>query len=453
LTKTVFSRIFCEQLNDSLNLSVKQFVVRRLLGFLRGLIFLKRVGGQWGTKLIVPLKSISMFFVRAIGVPMYRVSFFVRRYVQKVLLPAKHRVVYVISNRYTTHVLMILIVMGVTWVNLSARDVRAEDFGQKSLLYQMVVQDDSGVLEVVEAGSPVVTLGTNSSYFSGVIVDARRHIDLDFLEETATPLVGEEVLVETVDVPARSEIETYVVQEGDTLGLIAEGFGLSLSTILWSNSLSYTSTIQPGQELSILPVDGVLYTVTNGDTLSRIARSYSVDVETIMEQNGLESANRLAIGDKLLLPGGEPPSPVSTSRSSASISTLFTAPSTSAPSAAVGGWVWPTDWHVITQYYGWRHTGLDVDGDYTTSSYAARGGVVIYSGWRSGYGLTVEIDHGDGYVTRYAHHSKNYVAVGQVVSAGQVLAQTGTTGRSTGTHLHFEVIRNGRFQNPLDYVR
>lgn len=417
------------------------------------MIFLKQRGGNWGSKLAAPFKVTGLFFIRFVGVPAYRLTFFVRRYVQKVLLPAKSRVVYLISNRYTMHVVMGLIVIGVTWVNLSARDVRAEDFGQKSLLYQLVSEDDSAVLEVVEAGSPIVTLGTSSSYLSGTVVDARRHTDLDFLEETATSTVGETETPAQTQVPVRTATEAYVVQEGDTLGRIAESYGLSLSTILWSNGLSYTSTIQPGQELSILPVDGVLYTVKSGDTLGRIARNYSVDVEVVMLQNGLESANRLAIGDKLLLPGGEPPSPVATARSSASITTLFTAPSVSAPSTAVDGWVWPTEWRVITQYYGWRHTGIDIDGDYTTSSYASRDGVVIYSGWRSGYGLTVEVDHGDGYVTRYAHHSKNYVAVGDVVSAGQVLAQTGTTGRSTGTHLHFEVIRNGKFQNPFDYVR
>lgn len=417
------------------------------------MVFLKQHAPQWGRVLAAPMRSIGLFFIRTLGVPGYRLVFFLRRWIQKVLLPAKSRVVYVISNRYTVHALMILIVSGVTWVNLSVRDVRAEDFGQQSILYQLVAQDDSAVLEVVEAGATPLALGTRTSYVEGMVIDARRHVDFDFLEETATPLVGEEAPEAVEPVQTRTQTETYVVQEGDTLGAIAERYGLSISTVLWSNSLSYTSTIRPGQELTILPVDGVVYTVRSGDTLSRIARQYAVDVETIMEQNGLASANRLAIGDKLLLPGAAPPSRVSTTRSSASISTLFTPPSVSAPSAAVDGWIWPTNWRVITQYYGWRHTGVDIDGDYTTSSFAARGGVVIYSGWRSGYGLTVEVDHGDGYVTRYAHHSKNYVAVGEVVSAGQVLAQTGTTGRSTGTHLHFEVIRNGRFQNPLDYVR
>jgi LysM repeat protein len=400
-----------------------------------------------------PLKGVGLFLTKIIGVPVYRLVLLSRRYTAKVMGPAKNRVTFFISNRYTVHVMMGVIVASVVFVNLTARDVRAEDFGQQSLLYELVAQDDSHVLEVVEAGSPVVSLGTSSSYMSDTIVDARRHIDFNYLEESyVTPQVGATTDEPERVVPDRGEIETYVIESGDTLGGIAEKFGLSLSTILWANGLSYNSTIQPGDDLKILPRDGVLYSVRSGDTLSRIASQYSVDTDVIMATNGMSSANKLSIGDELLLPGGEPPSPVSTARSSASLSTLFTAPSSSGTSSS-GGWLWPTDWRVITQYYGWRHTGLDVDGDYSTYSYASRGGVVIFSGWRSGYGYTVEIDHGDGFVTRYAHHSKNFVGVGENVYAGQALAQTGTTGRSTGTHLHFEIIRNGRFQNPLDYVR
>lgn len=151
-----------------------------------------------------------------------------------------------------------------------------------------------------------------------------------------------------------------------------------------------------------------------------------------------------------MIPGGEPPSRSVSAIRTASVSSLFVPPPKGVPTS---GWVWPTDWRVITQYYGWQHTGLDVDGDYSTYSYASREGRVIYSGWRGGYGLTVEIDHGDGYVTRYAHHSKNFVGVGAIVNAGEAIARTGSTGRSTGTHLHFEIIKNGRFQNPLDYIR
>ncbi|MBI5794663.1 M23 family metallopeptidase [Candidatus Uhrbacteria bacterium] len=434
-----------------MNFSVKQFFVRVLLSLLRGLILVKRHGGAFFSHLAAPVKGFGLFFVRVIGVPMVRVSLVLRRSFQRLLFPAKHQFVYLVSNRFTIHVMMVLIVATVAFVNVSARDVRAEDFGQQSLLYRLVSTDVFSQLEVVEAGSAVLTLGGNASYLADAVVDAQRHVDLDYLEEVyVTPETGQPETHKPI-VPSREGIETYVIQEGDTLGAIAEKFGLSLSTILWSNNLNFTSTIQPGDELSILPVDGVLYTVRNGDTLSSIARNFSVDTKTIMAHNGIESADRLAIGAKLLLPGGEPPAPIATARRSASISELFRAPSSSG--VVAGGWTWPTDWRVITQYFGWRHTGLDIDGDYSTHSYASRAGTVIYSGWRSGYGLCVEVDHGDGYVTRYAHHSQNYVDVGDVVSAGQALAQTGSTGRSTGTHLHFEIIYNGRFQNPLDYIR
>lgn len=403
-------------------------------------------------RIAAPLKSVGLFFVRHAVVPLYRMFLSVRRQIQNILKPAKHRVAFLISNKYATHALIIVITIAVGYVNLQARDVRAETFGQQSLLYSLVAVDDSDTIEVVEAGSAIVNFSGQSNYFADTVVDARLHLDIDILgEDFVPPEVGAPAEPRPV-VPARESVETYVVQDGDTIGQIAESYGLTISTILWANNLSFTSTIRPGDSLKILPDDGVLYTVKSGDTLSTIARKYDIDVEQIMDENGISSADRLSIGDELLLPGGEPPTPAATTRRSTSVAELFTAPSAPAPVAS-SGWVWPTDWRVITQYYGWRHTGLDVDGDYGTYSYASRGGVVIYSGWRSGYGLTVEIDHGDGYVTRYAHHSKNYVGNGDVVTTGQAIAQTGSTGRSTGTHLHFEIIRNGRFQNPLDYLR
>ncbi len=115
--------------------------------------------------------------------------------------------------------------------------------------------------------------------------------------------------------------------------------------------------------------------------------------------------------------------------------------------------IWPTDLRTITQYYGWRHTGLDVDCHFTHHNYAADDGYVQFAGWKGGYGLTVEINHGNGIVTRYGHHASLAVADGQQISQGTPLGVCGTTGRSTGTHLHFEVIRNGKFVNPLEYIR
>ncbi|MDG1950343.1 MAG: LysM peptidoglycan-binding domain-containing protein, partial [bacterium] len=294
-----------------------------------------------------PLKGVGLIGARYIGVPIYRLSFFGRRQITKVFGPAKSRVVVVISNRFTVHAMMTLIVIGVVAVNMSARDVRAEDFGQQSLLYQMVATDELNTLEVVEAGAPLVTLGQSTSY-TGIALDSRRHMDLNYLEEPyVTPVVGEipgEDVVERAIVAERTQATTHTVESGDTLGQIAEIYGLNLSTILWANDLTYKSTLNLGQEIVILAEDGVSYTVESGDTLSSIASSYSITTADIMSENGLSSANRLSIGDELFLPNAEPPSPASTTRSTASITTLFTAPeptstapSTSAPSS--GGWV------------------------------------------------------------------------------------------------------------------
>jgi LysM repeat protein len=284
-----------------------------------------------------------------------------------------------------------------------------------------------------------------------------------FGSDYVTTAVGADALLaptirETrTQVAARAQAQSYVVQDDDTLGQIAEKFSLNLTTILWSNNLTFRSTIRPGQALTIPPVDGVSYAVRSGDTLLAIARRYSANTEEIVRFNKLDPDETLQIGQALMIPNGQPPAPAAPSRS-ASFSQIFSAPTPATggergSATGTGEWVWPTDWRVITQYFTWRHTGIDIDGDYTTNSYAAADGEVVYAGWRRGYGLTVEIDHGNGIMTRYGHHSSLYVKAGDIVSAGQAIARTGTTGRSTGTHLHFEVIVNGRFKNPLEYVR
>lgn len=446
---------------------------------------IKQNSGPVLRAIVSPFAKAGRFLLRTIGIPLYRFFFLFKRSSSKLIVPAKHRILYLVSNRFAVHAMIVVVVVLASTVNLTGSQVRAETFGQNSRLYQLVAQDDSAVVDVVAAGEAVQR--KPSSYMNDTVVDANLHLDLNYIEEDyVTPSVGSAVAaptsqeIEKEDVPERETVQEYVIQDGDTLSTIAQKFGLNLSSLLWANDLTLTSVLQPGEALTIPPTDGVLYTVDSGDTLNAIANKYNADSDKIMAFNKLASADDLNIGEELMLPGAEKPSsqPSRQTPSSSSVNRIFTSPDTSSgsssssssgsssansgsasrgssasASASAGSWIWPTDWRVITQYYGWRHTGIDVDGDYSTDSYAAADGVVIYSGWRSGYGITVEIDHGNGYVTRYAHHSKNYVSVGDVVSAGQAIAQTGTTGRSTGTHLHFEVIKNGSFQNPLDYVR
>lgn len=452
---------------------IKQLFVRVLLSALRGLILVKRHGMAFVRPFVRPVLTVGRFLIRVVGVPAYRLTFYVQRQVSRMILPAKHRVLYVVSNKYAVHAAVIAIAAVASSANLGETQVRAETFGSRSMLYALVAQDDSATIQVVSAEDVTRTSDAPTSYMEDPALDASAHIDFtspgdDYVTTSVGGSVTSLALAEgSGSIASRESAENYTVQDGDTLGGIADRYGLNLSTILWANNLTFRSTIRPGQTLTIPPVDGVMYTVKSGDTLLRIASTYGTDAEKIIAFNKLASADDLGIGDKLMVPGGEPPTPV-VKPTTAPISSLFTTDTSGGQPAASawtpfvapsgtgstdGTWVWPTDWHVITQKYGWNHTGLDVDGDYSTRSYASADGVVIYSGWRNGYGNTVEIDHGNGVVTRYAHHSKLLVSPGEVVKAGQAIAVTGSTGRSTGTHLHFEVIVNGKFQNPLNYVR
>ena len=121
--------------------------------------------------------------------------------------------------------------------------------------------------------------------------------------------------------------------------------------------------------------------------------------------------------------------------------------------------VWPTDLTYIVRGLSWYHTGVDIDcnghadGTSTNDNYAAADGIVQFAGAKRGYGNVVEITHGNGIMTRYGHNHTVYVQTGQQVSAGTPIGRCGSTGTSTGTHLHFEVVANGRFMNPLDYLR
>ncbi len=256
----------------------------------------------------------------------------------------------------------------------------------------------------------------------------------------------------------------YIVQSGDVLGSIAEQFGVSVETILWANDLSYRSVIRPGQELLILSTTGVVHRVKSGDTLGRIARLYDAEIGDIIRENNLPSAGTIGIGQELVIPGGRRIAATPTPAPRPVVTAPTVQPTTpSAPSpppppssvpASAAGYIWPTNVRTITQYYGWRHTGVDIAGPIGSPLYASRDGSVIKSqcGWNGGYGCYIIVDHGDGIHTLYAHASQLLVSVGERVVQGQTIALMGSTGRSTGPHIHFEVRVGGRRANPFTYV-
>lgn len=253
----------------------------------------------------------------------------------------------------------------------------------------------------------------------------------------------------------RDKIIYYTIKPGDSVSTIANEFEISVNTILWENNLSAYSLIRPGNQLAILPVTGVTHKVVKGENLSKIAGKYNIEEEEIMEANKITDVSKLTINQKLIIPDGRKvryASYVSPSYTGLSVIKNLVAPSGSKPVSG-NKMNWPTQGHRITQYYSWRHYGLDIANKIGTPIYAADAGTIEYVGWGKGYGNQIVINHGGGKKTRYAHLSKTYISKGDKVAKGQSIAAMGSTGWSTGSHLHFEVIINGRKYNPLNYIK
>jgi len=251
----------------------------------------------------------------------------------------------------------------------------------------------------------------------------------------------------------RAEIIDYKVGEGDTLSGIAQKFGVSVDTILWANNLGAKATIKAGQTLKVPPVSGVIHQVKKGDTVYSIAKNYQTDPQGIVDYPFNTFTNdetfALAVGQILIIPDGVMPQPQVTPRP-------YLAQKT--PNAgtvvASGIFVWPTS-GVISQQFRWYHRAIDIANKAGTPVLAADAGVIVVAGWPDniGYGNRVMIDHGNGFVTLYAHLSAISVSQGQTVNRGDTIGLMGSTGRSTGPHLHFEIRASGTPKDPLAYLK
>lgn len=250
----------------------------------------------------------------------------------------------------------------------------------------------------------------------------------------------------------RTGTETYIVKDGDTLSGIAARFGLNVNTILWANNLTQYSVIRPNASLTILPTDGVLYTVAKGDTISKIAKRYGISEESIIAFN--TNGDTIVPGTNIVLPDAKPLRVLVQTPSRSSTSNIPAGAFTPKRSSG-SGFTWPTPGRRINQYFSWRHNGLDIDNNTADDPiYAAESGTIIKAGWNNGgYGNRVLIQHSGGQQTNYGHLKKVFVKAGEKVQKGDVIGIMGTTGRSTGVHLHFEIIINGRRVNPLSYLQ
>lgn len=357
-----------------------------------------------------------------------------------------------LASRVTVHVLFTIAVLG-----LAAQTLRAEErggfVGDRPLLAAFVSSDleDEGEESIVgPAVAPTRSafrMASVSRAFEPTVLSAEASAIPTTGSAIIQPILSDVAVAET----GRAGVQTYTVEEGDTLSTIAEKFGISTSTILWEHKLSVNALIRPGDTLRILPTDGVTHVVAKGDTLESIAKRYTADAEEILEFNQLVEADDLEIGQLLIVPGGRPPQVIAPR--TPVIRRPVTVPSRPLPSIA-GKFLWPSvAGYRISQYFTWRHHGLDIAVPQGTPVFASEPGIIVSSGWMSGYGYQVTIDHGNGLRTRYAHNSRLLVSKGERVSRGQTISLVGSTGRSTGPHIHYEIFAHGVRVNPLQYLR
>lgn len=437
-------------------------------GMIRGGIFLRTM--------LSPGRRVILAAI----VPVYRFSFLLRRTVLRWYRPAKNKLMFVLTNKATMHVAMALVAAGTVSINMRMDKVRAEslDAFNKSLAYALITQEQSAFIEEyanIEEVSTFLEVDylSRASLAPGLNVPSQ---EVSVVSRGTSLAGGGSVSVPIMNnasasIAPREGIETYVVAEGDALSTIAAKFGISLNTILWANNLNLRSTLKLGQQLTILPVSGVVYEVKSGDNLTKIAETYRAESSAILQANRLADASAIVVGQKLMIPGGTPPAPVVAKRPSALgsifVPNLSTGSSGKGSTGGIFRMTWPATGHYIVRGLSWFHTGVDIDcdgsanGTSTQDNYAAADGVVTFAGprfvgYKGGYGNLVIIDHGNGLSTRYGHNYSVYVKTGQQVTAGTPIGRCGSTGNSSGTHLHFEVIGpNGSrdYRNPLEYIR
>lgn len=281
-------------------------------------------------------------------------------------------------------------------------------------------------------------------------------------QEGTDSLTRYSTLYTTLPDRPRYEITTYTVQPGDTVIGIAEKFNLDPKSILWGNFNVLADDphrLSPDQELNILPQDGLLHSWHAGDGLNAVAEYFGVSPEDIVNWpgNGLDpesigdySNPNIEDGKMLFVPGGEREfvtwTGVQIPRSDPAVAKVL-GPGycgvITTGAVGYGSFVWPTTAHYISGY-DWspstNHFGIDIGGSMGNAIYAADSGVVVYSGWNDwGYGYMIVIDHGNGWQTLYAHLSTIYSGCGASVAQGDTIGLMGSTGNSTGPHLHYEM--------------
>jgi murein DD-endopeptidase MepM/ murein hydrolase activator NlpD len=422
-------------------------------------------------------RFVKQGFFMGIVFPLYKVGYHFKYKILNIYAPAKSKVFYILNKSYLIHVVVVIIAFVIFANNINAQELRQDSFGEQTVVYSIITKEEyeeltevtlveTGVSQVLSYLDQSGSMSAQDSAVGAFPTEEQMLTDLSTVTEGGMaiskpniiqPITQEEAAQFVQEETKRYGLTDYVVQSGDTISTIAQKFNISVNTILWQNSLGSNGFIKPGQTLEILPTSGVSHKVKSGDTVLALAKKYGIESDKIVEYNNLTDVGDIKISQQLIMPGGKITAP--SRRATTSRTVVNVAPVTKlfknspAPTDTGGTLFWPAGVRRISQYYNWRHKGLDIAGPTGTPLYSSDPGVVEFSGWLNGYGYNVLVNHQNGIKTRYAHASKLFVSKGEYVTRGQTLAAMGSTGWSTGPHIHYEVIVNGVKKNPLSYIK
>ena len=366
-------------------------------------------------------------------------------------------------------------------------ELEADEFGDSDIIEKLLSENGAAdeekdelpwIEHTVARGERLVEISRKYGIFVATIGKANDLKNFNRLSQGQTLLIPrtEEQLDDVIEERKRREEErqaarkkadpieykSYTVKNGDSLWTIANANNLSVDSLYGTNVMKNPDRLVPGMALRIPNQDGLSVKIARGQTLAALAKKYDVTESAIRMANRLDAKAVVKTGTEIFIPGASQ-AVVAYRRDAGSGGLSGKAVEIAhAPSGFSGRFTWPVSGK-ISSPFGWRrhpiaklrkfHTGIDIIAPRHTPIKAAQSGQVIFSGWMSGYGRTIVIRHSGSYTTLYAHAQTLNVRKGQNVAKGQKIASVGTSGRSTGPHLHFEVRINDKPSNPIRYLR
>lgn len=459
-----------------MSIRVRQLALAALIGLIR-LAKAVVTGLRWLLVIVLdPLYIAIRWVLRPIVITLYTQYLKIAARLKRSAF-MRNKVLFIFGNRYFIHVMVVMLAFFVASTNiLQAKEIERDAvFAEDSTLYKIVNPDGDIAQDITERGL-ITEPTTTVSYVDKSGMMEASIANLDPTAETPRTIGDQLALLDSgsalisttapeTSTGNRAGITEYKIKDGDTIGEIADRFGLTTSTLLWANNLTSSSYIKPGNTLKIPPASGVVYKVVDGDTLDKIIEKYKGNLDETIRVNDIGSDKLVAVGSEIVIVDGTPPPPPTPT-----VSYIASRDSSSSGSGAVasyqasnlpnyvtaGQFNYPVGCRgAMTTYWGHAGRGRDLPCPFGTPIYAATDGTVKINstGYGGGYGNSIDIYAAGGIMTRYAHMNAFAVSGGQSVSRGQVIGYVGMTGRTSGPHLHFEIHINGVAYDPINYLR